>query len=325
MNILPEEEIRGINELESDSEDLGVSSLSLLFESRNTPNPLTTTELTTLELHELIHKGYIDLSPLYQRNLVWSREKQIILIESILSNYYIPPVLFCVQPNPDRSDIPLRVCMDRKNPTTKMLFYYKLPRTQTRKKQLLKESLKNEFDKKMIVCVEYRGIEPTKMVAISTPFADWIIELDNTHTDGDDNRLNVVLRWDTSQAKHFSYIVQLVYCCKKLPKQSDVTNQKITVWLYCDDTLKEELRQKIDWVLNKYQLITSSDNLNQAFTKVKQIVVPVNQHTDICTNKRVTIMLWGYIEKAAEQCSIVMDTLNSTAVTSGIGNKTKQK
>ncbi|EJD07651.1 uncharacterized protein FOMMEDRAFT_54001, partial [Fomitiporia mediterranea MF3/22] len=68
---------------------------------RNTPDPLTATELTTLELYELIHKGYIDLSPLYQRNLVWSREKQIMLIESILSNYYVPPVLFCIQPDSD--------------------------------------------------------------------------------------------------------------------------------------------------------------------------------------------------------------------------------
>ena len=49
----------------------------------------------------------------YFVGVVWNQEKQIALIESIFRNFYIPPVLFFVQNDPDEVE-PLRVCMDGK-------------------------------------------------------------------------------------------------------------------------------------------------------------------------------------------------------------------
>lgn len=47
--------------------------------------------------------------------VVWNNEKQILLIESIFRNFYIPPVLFRVE---ETDDGPLRICMDGKQRLT---------------------------------------------------------------------------------------------------------------------------------------------------------------------------------------------------------------
>ncbi|KAF9258644.1 hypothetical protein L218DRAFT_876689, partial [Marasmius fiardii PR-910] len=46
-------------------------------------------------LHEQILRGDIELDPEYQRDVVWTRQKQITLIDSIFRNCYVPPVIFC--------------------------------------------------------------------------------------------------------------------------------------------------------------------------------------------------------------------------------------
>ncbi|CAE6414956.1 unnamed protein product [Rhizoctonia solani] len=46
----------------------------------------------TTWLHTLMKEGDIKLDPEYQRDVVWSDSKQSKLIDSILRNYYIPPV-----------------------------------------------------------------------------------------------------------------------------------------------------------------------------------------------------------------------------------------
>lgn len=107
------------------------------------PLPLPSASVyTTLELHKLIHQGYIDLNPPYQRGAlyyhiparwvapdlskdpVWSIERQTVLIESIYRNYYIPPILFLVTENDPTSDTPLRVCMDGKQRLTSIQAFF---------------------------------------------------------------------------------------------------------------------------------------------------------------------------------------------------------
>lgn len=109
------------------------------LDSRDPLPPPSACTYTTHELHKLIHEGGVDLSPPYQRGasnflltifsqalttlqsaVVWSREKQITLIESIFRNFYIPPVLFFVREETELDDAedspvePLMVCMDGK-------------------------------------------------------------------------------------------------------------------------------------------------------------------------------------------------------------------
>ncbi|EPS97903.1 hypothetical protein FOMPIDRAFT_17561, partial [Fomitopsis schrenkii] len=60
----------------------------------NALRPPRTTQYTAKSLFDQIIENTIDLDPEYQRDVVWPETKQSGLIDSILRNYYIPPVIF---------------------------------------------------------------------------------------------------------------------------------------------------------------------------------------------------------------------------------------
>ncbi|KAG1734568.1 hypothetical protein EDB19DRAFT_1638848 [Suillus lakei] len=53
-----------------------------------------TTSYTAKSLYDQIIDNAIDLDPEYQRDVVWPELKQSGLIDSMLRNYYMPPVIF---------------------------------------------------------------------------------------------------------------------------------------------------------------------------------------------------------------------------------------
>ncbi|KAM5541581.1 hypothetical protein V8D89_004771 [Ganoderma adspersum] len=78
--------------------------------------PYRTTTYTTRSLYDQIIDGTIDLDPEYQRDIVWSETKQSGLIDSILRNFYMPPVIFAVTTNDDGTQT--RTCIDGKQRLT---------------------------------------------------------------------------------------------------------------------------------------------------------------------------------------------------------------
>lgn len=56
-------------------------------------------QMSVAQLFEDMDSGDIDLEPDYQRNVVWTEEKQSNLISSLLSHFYIPPILLSAHPN----------------------------------------------------------------------------------------------------------------------------------------------------------------------------------------------------------------------------------
>lgn len=64
------------------------------------------------QLFEDIESGDIDLEPDYQRNVVWSKNKQSAVIGSLLSHFYIPPILFSSRPSSNGG--PSFTCIDGK-------------------------------------------------------------------------------------------------------------------------------------------------------------------------------------------------------------------
>ncbi|KAJ3903766.1 hypothetical protein F5879DRAFT_958105 [Lentinula edodes] len=134
------------------------------------------TVFTVQALYEKIHDNDIDLS---QRNVVWNKQKQINMIDSILSNYYMPPFLFSASIDEDGTEH--RTCIDGKQRLTSIhLFMDGLPDKDSvtgqkywfkeieptndeptkakTKKQLLPENLRKMFANKHIVCTEYTGL-----------------------------------------------------------------------------------------------------------------------------------------------------------------------
>ncbi|PAV18822.1 hypothetical protein PNOK_0566500 [Pyrrhoderma noxium] len=325
----------------------------------------TATTYTTKELHNLIHEGEIDLSPSYQRAFVWSKEKQMTLIESIFRNFYIPPVLFLSRKSSKIYEAP-RVCMDGKqrlssiqafidgqipykDPVTKKLFYYTVPNTQAKKKLVIPENYKAIFNSKTITCIIYDDISPEierdmfqrvqlgvsltaaeKLAAISSPYADWITELDHRHVRGIDDGLNMVLRWDASRGKHFMCIAQIAYCCENLPGRSDPISSKLSTWLNREDAPGHQLKEEINDLLARYWHLASTEEFKHGFAKIKQIVAPVEfvfvgvlihvlrdcsdeiiadeifnmrrevraLHKDVRANTRVITTMWDFIDQA---------------------------
>ncbi|KAJ7726199.1 hypothetical protein B0H14DRAFT_2544348, partial [Mycena olivaceomarginata] len=60
---------------------------------RGALNAPRATTYSTEALYKRIHDGVIDLNPEYQRGGL-AESKQIGIIDSILRNFYIPPVIF---------------------------------------------------------------------------------------------------------------------------------------------------------------------------------------------------------------------------------------
>ncbi|KAI0031026.1 hypothetical protein K488DRAFT_87231 [Vararia minispora EC-137] len=74
------------------------------------------TTYTAQSLYDQISEGTIDLSPDYQRDVVWREEKQVNLIDSIFRNFYIPPLIFAVAVSDDGTE--RRTCIDGKQRLT---------------------------------------------------------------------------------------------------------------------------------------------------------------------------------------------------------------
>ncbi|KAF8174612.1 hypothetical protein K438DRAFT_1848583 [Mycena galopus ATCC 62051] len=144
------------------------------------------TTYSTEALYKRIHSGDIDLNPDYQREVVWPESKQIGIIDSILRNFYIPPVIFAVNGFDDGTE--KLTCIDgkqrltsihrfveglipHKDPSTGEKLWYrdnpeaassstsKSHKPKPKPKKLLPARFRNLFDGKMVVCVEYHDLE----------------------------------------------------------------------------------------------------------------------------------------------------------------------
>ncbi|KAF8233761.1 hypothetical protein L208DRAFT_873504 [Tricholoma matsutake] len=78
--------------------------------------PHRTTLYSTVQMHHMIRTNKINLNAEYQRDVVWNEHKQIQLIDSVMHNYYIPPIVFSFIINEDGSET--RICIDGKQRLT---------------------------------------------------------------------------------------------------------------------------------------------------------------------------------------------------------------
>lgn len=68
---------------------------------------------------EAIHGAEIDLNPAYQRDVVWTEDKQSALIDSLFRNFYIPPIILARRSNDEDDEEPF-VCVDGKQRLTSL-------------------------------------------------------------------------------------------------------------------------------------------------------------------------------------------------------------
>jgi len=128
---------------------------------------------------DLIENGVIDLSPEYQREVVWTKDRQSGLIDSLMENYYIPPVIFNVK----SSSREILVCVDGKQRLSSIKafiegsipcrdaenrrWYFCRPKSdqdgkKSNKGNVLPRRIKEEFTQKVLVCCEITDLSPTQ-------------------------------------------------------------------------------------------------------------------------------------------------------------------
>ncbi|KAI0728951.1 hypothetical protein C8Q72DRAFT_959657 [Fomitopsis betulina] len=128
----------------------------------NALRPPRTTQYTAKSLFDQIIENTIDLDPEYQRDVVWPDTKQSGLIDSILRNYYIPPVIFAVTAREDGSE--LRTCIDGKQRLTSIArktntrYWYTQNAGKGPRRKILPRQYQQAFANKQITCVEYETL-----------------------------------------------------------------------------------------------------------------------------------------------------------------------
>ncbi|WWC97185.1 hypothetical protein V866_004064 [Kwoniella sp. B9012] len=197
--------------------------------------------LSTKSLHDMIHTGNVKLDPDYQRDVVWSEPKMMLLIQSLFMNYYVPPIIFAV--TKDEAGNTTHVCIDGKQRCTSILWFMdgKIPfeSPNTRQKywynkfaghrgQQLPRDLKTQFDLIQMTAVEYYdmtdiqqrdvfqrvqlGVQLStaeKLQAHGGPWPDWIGELIKKYVTAEET-LGKQLNWVTNRGRIFQNLLGFV-------------------------------------------------------------------------------------------------------------------
>ncbi|KIY72063.1 hypothetical protein CYLTODRAFT_418242 [Cylindrobasidium torrendii FP15055 ss-10] len=152
-----EDELMGDPEDEEEAEE---------FEIQGALKAPRATTYSASSLFNLISQEQIILDPEYQRDIVWTSAKQSNLIDSIMRNYYIPPIVFAT------GDDEKKTCIDGKQRLTSINLFMEgnLPfidsvskkrlwfRSSDPKNEILPKKLKRQFENRQIVCVEYTDL-----------------------------------------------------------------------------------------------------------------------------------------------------------------------
>lgn len=138
------------------------------------------------QLKLLAESQYMDLSPHYQRNVVWRRPNMIKLIDSLWKRYYVPPVIFNIQVTQfEGEDKPcfVRTCVDGKQRLTSIakfmagVFPIKIngrawwftdnkSNSRGKGKNVLPDEAKAEFESLELLCMEYKELSQSKEIEL---------------------------------------------------------------------------------------------------------------------------------------------------------------
>ncbi|KAF9258648.1 hypothetical protein L218DRAFT_824021, partial [Marasmius fiardii PR-910] len=249
------------------------------YKLTNTLKAPRATTYAASALNEQIIRGDIDLNPEYQRDVVWSTQKQIGLIDSIFRNFYVPPVIFATTSHEDGSES--KTCIDGKQRLTSLHLYhsdlfhrfdrdtgrqYWFVNPNNKHGELLPERYRTIFSNKQIVCVEYQELKDTderdiftrvqlgmaltvaeKLQAISTPRADLVRQLMQAFITSS-TLAHPEIPWDRSRGRDFQIVGTVIYSLFKWDKYTGLkawlTTGKLETWLNESETARRKPIQR---------------------------------------------------------------------------------
>lgn len=242
------------------------------YKIKNVLRAPRTTQYTTKSLYDQIIDNSVDLDPEYQRDVVWSDEKQSGLIDSILRNYYMPPIIFAVSFQDDGSE--RRTCIDGKQRLTSIQkfidgqiphkdsftnekLWYKSS-AQNPKRKLLPSHLRTLFANKQVVCVEYNdltddqereifqrvqlGVALTPAERLQAIVGPWpaVIRDIQSHILGEDG-LEGYLDWGHARGRDFQCLATVGYLIENSSKPTIPTSKALEKWLHRTDPVRPTL------------------------------------------------------------------------------------
>ncbi|KAI0808252.1 hypothetical protein C8Q74DRAFT_1188435, partial [Fomes fomentarius] len=258
--------------------------------SRNPLRAYRTTTYTAKSLYDQIIDNTIELNPEYQRDIVWPESKQSGMIDSLLRNYYIPPVIFSVTTHDDGTQT--RVCIDGKQRLTSIQFktskkYWSRPAA-GEKRLLLPKPLLQTFSNKQITCIEYDALEDDqereifqrvqlgvaltaaeRMQAIPGPRPSLIREV-QAYVLGDDG-FGEDLDWGHNRGRDFQCLATIVFLISNHPSTSFPTSPGLEKWLMSAVEVPKTLH---DAVLDTFQIfiaLVKNKKYNTAFQKPARV------------------------------------------------------
>ncbi|EJD48918.1 hypothetical protein AURDEDRAFT_112676 [Auricularia subglabra TFB-10046 SS5] len=214
-------------------------------------------------LYEMMHHSELDLDPEYQRDVVWQDSDQCALIDSLLRNYYVPPVILAKRVQEDGG--PVWTCIDGKQRLTsiqrfmdgmipfrdkasKSAYYYKSSGSNKTGKAL-PEPMRRRLENVQLVCVIYNGItlDDEREIFQRVQFGKDLKKDEKWRAKAGKNPMLVkkvlgeivnctnglasLLPWDKARGKDFACVAEAIYRVECLPN----TTMKISLTKWLDE------------------------------------------------------------------------------------------
>ncbi|KAF9524551.1 hypothetical protein CPB83DRAFT_773624, partial [Crepidotus variabilis] len=273
--------------------------------------PARATTYSAQALYDQIHGGDVNLEPPYQRDVVWPETKQIMVIDSIFRNFYIPPVIFSVQVHDDGSET--KTCIDGKQRLTSIWkcvsnvqsfipkladvkLYFKDTKTSGRgpKHEIMPERYRKVFANKQIVCVEYHEISEDderevfqrvqlgmaltpaeKLQVTSTPRAAFVRSMLGEYLREDGPLCPPNLNWKTDRGGDFRCLGHSIHMMELASSASRKPPQsdfkQLEKWLSFKDEVPESFQKSVKEAFKIFASLVSSDNHGTVFKKYKKV------------------------------------------------------
>jgi len=293
------------DELEEDAE-LDPKEDPNVFKIREPLQPPRSSTYSLGDLHRDIHQGLIDLSPPYQRDVVWPDAKQVMLVDSLWRNYHIPPIIFAVVEDDGET---VRRCVDGKqrltsiirfidgqihhvDPITRRKWYFTKPQSKTSQLEI-PANFKSRFEKKQITCIEYYDLNDEterdifqrvqlgmslssaeKQKAIYSPWTVWFDELVTTYVSQEDG-IPSYIKWNTKRERDFQCIALLVMVCYYLPDFHSATPSKLKTFIATPELPSDAFKAHIRQVLSIFQTLVSTSEFRTVIEAASPILAPI--------------------------------------------------
>jgi hypothetical protein len=112
------------------------------------------------------------------------------------------------------------------------------------------------------------------MQAISSPWANWIRELQKKYVDGEGGFLEVI-SWDTKRGRDYQNLATLTFAIDSLPIFSQPDARKLDKWLQRTDAPEKKFKVSVENTLKAFLSIAADDQLNYCFKSVSQRLAPI--------------------------------------------------